>query len=451
LRETGGDWLSGILGARGGWLAGVFDTQALLSDIVAPLRESYAIRIASGGVVFFETKNARWDVASRFAEDLALFVCPGGQSYAKSGTTGDGYPWLAALGLPIVAPAPALVPLTSPAAWARALSGIALPDVEVRLLDGAGKVAVRRARPVLFTHRGVSGPGAMDVSEPVARTPEAEWTLALDLLPTATQEALRERFLARNDATSLANVLTRGLGTPIPRRVAEAVLASVSAEAGATEPPWKLPRTARHALVEALKGLRVPIDGTLGYDAAEVTAGGLPLSAVDPGSMRVRDAPGLHVFGELLDLTGPIGGFHFQSAFACAEVAASAAGRDVAASSPAATPRASSSSQRSVSVWVRARADSSSALSSAIATPDSLLYVAGSASRASTRRASVSHASIASSNPSSSRRSFWLSFFGPASAGFARTVFAGLRWSRASTAFRSRAASALRRSSTRSR
>ena len=66
----------------------------------------------------------------------------------------------------------------------------------------------------------------------------------------------------------------------------------------------------------------MPVDGTTGWDAAEVTAGGVALAAVDPGSMRVRGVEGLWVFGELLDVTGPIGGLNFQAAWATADVAA---------------------------------------------------------------------------------------------------------------------------------
>ena len=77
----------------------------------------------------------------------------------------------------------------------------------------------------------------------------------------------------------------------------------------------------------ALKGLQVPIDGTLGFDFAEVTAGGLALTHVDPGTMRVRGLENLWACGELLDLTGPIGGLNFLSAFATAELA----GRDAGA------------------------------------------------------------------------------------------------------------------------
>jgi predicted flavoprotein YhiN len=85
-----------------------------------------------------------------------------------------------------------------------------------------------------------------------------------------------------------------------------------------------LAKPARHALAVALKALRIPIEGTRGFDHAEVTAGGLDLSEVDPGTCRVSGAPGLHVVGELLDLQGPIGGLNFQAAFATAEVAAHA-------------------------------------------------------------------------------------------------------------------------------
>lgn len=86
--------------------------------------------------------------------------------------------------------------------------------------------------------------------------------------------------------------------------------------------PGELTKAERHALIETLKGVRVPVSDTLGFERAEVTAGGLALSAVDPGTMRVRGLPGLRVIGELLDRAGPIGGLNFQAAFAEAELAA---------------------------------------------------------------------------------------------------------------------------------
>ncbi len=260
-----------------------------------------------------------------------LFVCPGGKSYPLTGTTGDGYAWLRALGLALVEPVPALVPLVSPAAWVHALAGVSLQNVVVRLRSPAGKELAQRARPVVFTHQGVSGPGAMDLAEPVARAqahadgraPQPH-ALVLDLVPDVAREQLRARLLESAGlpgAPLLAGTLASAL--ELPRRVVERALvqARVPPEARVNT----LARAARHELVEALKGLALPVSGTRGFELAEVTAGGLDLAALDPRTLRVNGLPGLWCFGELIDLAGPIGGLNFQAAFATAELAARAA------------------------------------------------------------------------------------------------------------------------------
>ncbi len=280
-------------------------------------------------VASFERDGDAWCVRAadgRAVRARALLLCPGGASYARTGTTGDGYAWLSRLDLRLVPPVPALAPLASPAAWVHSLSGISMQEAEVRLVDASGRKLAERRRPILFTHQGVSGPGAMDVSEAVARRQEAEadgdarCELVIDLLPEVEREELRERlieFAGRRGEVRIA----RALNGRVPRRL----LACVCEVAGlADENPdcSRLTKATRHALVETIKGLRVPISGTLGFDQAEVTAGGLHLGEVDPGTMRVRRVDGLWVCGELLDLTGPIGGLNFQAAFACAELAA---------------------------------------------------------------------------------------------------------------------------------
>jgi predicted Rossmann fold flavoprotein len=258
-----------------------------------------------------------------------LLLAPGGKSYPRTGTTGDGYAWLAALGLELVEPVPALVPLTSPEPWVRALSGVHLQEARVRLLDEHGTVLGLRERPVVFTHRGISGPGAMDLSEHVARARGRTLALVLDGYPEVEREELRARLIEAAGAPGgkrLAATLAACLPRPLPRRL----LAAISAQAGLAEENPRtssLNRSSRHELIEALKGLHVPVAGTRGFDHAEVTAGGLALSEVDPGSMRVDGRPGLFVFGEVLDLQGPIGGLNFQAAFATAELAARAAAR----------------------------------------------------------------------------------------------------------------------------
>ncbi|MBL8863367.1 MAG: aminoacetone oxidase family FAD-binding enzyme [Planctomycetes bacterium] len=262
-----------------------------------------------------------------------VILCPGGKSYPRTGTTGDGYRWLDDLGLEEVEPVPALAPLASPAAWVRELAGISIQGGEARLVDAAGAVLARRRRPVLFTHRGVSGPGAMDLSEPVARAraaadrggPPVALALRVDLLPDVTSDALRELLLAAA-ARPGSPPLSRVLPCEVPRRLLEAVVR----QAGVRESDPRanqIERAARARLLDALKGLTIPVDGTLGFDWAEVTAGGLALGEVDPGSLAVKRHPGLFVIGELLDLQGPIGGLNFQAAFATAELAGVAAAR----------------------------------------------------------------------------------------------------------------------------
>jgi predicted Rossmann fold flavoprotein len=278
---------------------------------VARAGDGWTVRIAGG----------------RTARAPRLLLCPGGRSYPRSGTTGDGYRWLRALGLPVVEPVPALVPLRSPAGWVRDLAGIAPQDVEARLYDADRRLVARRRRPVVFTHHGLSGPGAMDLSGALARAGDRarELALLLDLLPDVPHEEVRAALLRAHDLRGGPR-LAGALPWPVPRRLFEAVARAAGLGNGDVRAN-ALDREGRHRLVEALKGLPVPVDGTLGFDHAEVTAGGLALEAVDPGTMRVRGMDGLWVFGELLDLDGPIGGLNFQAAFATAELAA----RDAAA------------------------------------------------------------------------------------------------------------------------
>jgi len=260
----------------------------------------------------------------------AVVLCVGGQSYPRTGCTGDGYAWLRELGLRVVEPVPALVPLASPASWVRELTGIALQDVELRLLDAEGARLGRRRRPIVFTHHGLSGPGAMDLAEPVAREaararaaderPRAH-RLELDLAPDHSWEQLRAILIERA-ARPGNQLLVKSTPVELPRRVAEAVLrqADIDVEGRCAQ----LDKSARHRWIQALKALAVPVDGTLGFERAELTAGGLALPEVHPGTMAVRGHAGLYVCGELLDLQGPIGGLSFQAAFSTAELAARA-------------------------------------------------------------------------------------------------------------------------------
>ncbi|MFN0055015.1 MAG: NAD(P)/FAD-dependent oxidoreductase [Planctomycetales bacterium] len=262
-----------------------------------------------------------------------LIVTTGGRSYPGCGTTGDGYLWMERLGHTLVPSRPALVPVTTSAPWVHALKGITVSDVGVRVAPralvaegepssqagsvgsgasrGAGGLA--RCGSFLFTHFGVSGPAVLDVSREITGLPQPQ-SLALecDFLPglAATEFDARLRALGQSAGRKqLSSILPEEL----PRRLTDALLQQTGIDPG--QRAAELSAAQRGLLVSAFKQCQIPVEGTLGFAKAEVTAGGVTLAEVDSRTMQSKVVPGLYLAGEILDLDGPIGGYNFQAAF----------------------------------------------------------------------------------------------------------------------------------------
>jgi predicted Rossmann fold flavoprotein len=251
-----------------------------------------------------------------------VVLTTGGRSYPGSGTTGDGYALAASFGHSIVMPRPALVPITVQAPWVPELRGITLPDVAVRIQQGPAKLAARRGS-LLFAHFGLSGPVVLDVSRVVsAHSRPAELTLVIDLWPMSPEPAL-DQFLRDEALAAGKKQLAAVLAARLPRRLGEIVLARAGLPAD--RKAASLSRADRARLVATLKGLSIPITGTLGFGKAEVTAGGVALADIDSRTLESKLAPGLFIAGEVLDLDGPIGGYNFQAAFSTGWLAGTAA------------------------------------------------------------------------------------------------------------------------------
>jgi predicted Rossmann fold flavoprotein len=261
-------------------------------------------------------------------ESKAVILAAGGKSYPLTGTTGDGYGWLKSLGLPLIEPRPSLVPLRSNAGWVRELAGVSLQDCELFLHPSDGSPMVSRRRPMLFTHRGLSGPGPMDLSGRIsAMGDNLRVDLRADLLPEIDRDTLRDELLSLGSIPGRPST-ARLLKGKLPKRLIAPIFAACGVPIDL--PAATLSKSQRHGLIEALKRLPLPVQGTLGYDQAEVTAGGLDLPALDSRTMQVHNRKGLFVCGELLDLDGPIGGLNFQAAFATGLMAGRAAARSIA-------------------------------------------------------------------------------------------------------------------------
>ena len=258
-----------------------------------------------------------------FTCESLLLTC-GGLSYSGCGTTGDGYPWAEAMGHTITPLRPALTPLLSNEAWVHELSGITLDDAEVtaRVAGPDGKlVKMERATSrggLLWTHFGCSGPTAMNISRCFSDLRrDVPASMFVDLLPDVSREDCDQWLI---DAAKESNkTITNVLSQRIPKRLATALVAIV----GSTNEVHtaEMSKKVRNGLVERIKSLTVPIQGTRGYPKAEVTAGGVALGEVNFQDMQSRKTPGLFFAGEILDLDGPIGGYNFQAAWSTGHAA----------------------------------------------------------------------------------------------------------------------------------
>jgi predicted Rossmann fold flavoprotein len=247
-----------------------------------------------------------------------VILSTGGRSIPKTGSDGHGYALARTLGHTIADTFPALVPLVlEERHWMTTRSGTSA-DVELSVRSGSGRVLARHRGSLLCTHFGISGPVVLDVSRDwiAARRDDPQAALVVSFLPGETFESY-ERFVlaeaARNPRATLASAL-RGR---VPERILDAL--------AEPRPLASLTKEQRRAMVRAVVEQPLPVVGDRGFDYAEVTAGGVPLSEVDVATMASRRCDGLFLCGEILDVDGRIGGYNFQWAWASGRLAGTSA------------------------------------------------------------------------------------------------------------------------------
>ncbi|MFN3473142.1 MAG: NAD(P)/FAD-dependent oxidoreductase [Blastomonas sp.] len=278
-------------------------------QIVAMLLEECdkgGVQIALGqpvGEVALSDGNYRVTYGSRTATAPALVIATGGPSIPKMGATGFAYDLARQFGLKVVEPRPALVPLTlgGEETLFRSLSGVAT-EVIVR----AGKTAFREA--ALFTHKGLSGPAILQIS--------SYWRhgdpVAVNFLPDTPAGWLTSAKRSQPRAT-----LRSTLGSLLPDRLAATLAERLAGDR-------RLADQSDKALTDAERRLGAwdfHPNGTEGYAKAEVTAGGISTDGLSSQTMEARKVPGLYAIGEAVDVTGWLGGYNFQWAWASGHAA----------------------------------------------------------------------------------------------------------------------------------
>ena len=242
----------------------------------------------------------------------SLVVATGGLSIPKIGATDFGYRLAQQFGIPLVDRRPGLVPLTFDGdAWApyAQLAGLALP---VEIATGSKKQRTAFLEDLLFTHRGLSGPAVLQIS--------SYWQpgtpLAIDLAPGTDLPGALAQGKARSK-----KLIANELATLVPGRLADAW--------AQRSPDWQRPINeasdkALARLADQLARWELTPTGTEGYKKAEVTLGGIDTRALSQQTMEATAQPGLYFIGEVVDITGWLGGYNFQWAWASAHACAQA-------------------------------------------------------------------------------------------------------------------------------
>ena len=260
------------------------------------------------------TSTGRYQIDSSRGpvEAARVVIATGGLSIPQLGASDFGYRVARQFGLNVVAPRPALVPLTfAGEGWApyAGLAGLALP---VQIETGAKKERMAFHEDLLFTHRGLSGPAVLQISSYWKEgTPlTIDFAPGIDVAEALGDAKARSRKRIANE-----------LATLVPSRLADAW---VGEDAALQRPINEAADRALNALAERIARWQITPAGTEGYKKAEVTAGGVDTRALSSQTMESKQQPGLYFIGEVVDVTGWLGGYNFQWAWASAHACAQA-------------------------------------------------------------------------------------------------------------------------------
>lgn len=281
-------------------------------------------------VVAVEKAPEGWLVKTDTGKDYTahrLVLATGGKAGSQFGADDSGYALAAGLGHTITPLYPALVQIKLKADWLKTLKGVKWQGAASVVIDGN---AVRQeAGELLFTDYGISGPPVLQLSRQVHEHPEKSHELWIHLLPHWTRESIYDQLLTRFhlDPDKPVELCLIGL---FHKRLISVVLK----EAGITElmqPAHQVSVKHISRLADICREWKVPITGTLSWNQAQVTAGGIETREIDPVNLLSKRCPGLYITGEVMDVDGDCGGFNLYWAWATGIIAGrhAAAGKEI--------------------------------------------------------------------------------------------------------------------------
>jgi predicted Rossmann fold flavoprotein len=243
----------------------------------------------------------------------SFILATGGSSHQETGSNGEGIEWLRELGHTVHKPNPDIVPLKVEDKWVRELSGTSLSFMKITFTDlnNSKKLRFSKTGGLLFTHFGISGPLILNAAQQVKRLLKNGLVRAyIDLYPDTEVGTVRNRVQEAFDINknkALRNVLKDFLPAGMQGTIA-ALLPTELRE----KKVHSVTKEERYALVDMLKAMPMVITGTMGYEHAVVSDGGVDLAEIDTKTMRSKKHDNLYFTGDVLNISRPSGGYSLQ-------------------------------------------------------------------------------------------------------------------------------------------
>lgn len=286
------------------------DVVALFEKQLAQLKVEVRTGVAVRKIIAVQGRIEKVQTSGGDFSAHSYILATGGVSHPETGSTGDGFSWLAELGHATVSPTPTIVPLKVKESWVKQLAGTSIAAMKITFfVRGAKKFS--RTGALLFTHFGISGPTILNSASKVADLlQEGSVSAALDLYPEDDIGTLDRKIMSIFDANK--NKLLKNVFKDIaPPGTSDAFLALLPH----IDPDTKVhsvTKEERRQIILLVKSVPMTITGLMGFDRAVVADGGLSLSEVDTRTMQSRLYENLFVTGDLLHIRRPSGGYSLQ-------------------------------------------------------------------------------------------------------------------------------------------
>ncbi len=289
---------------------------SVVTDIIT---EDYSIEDESKftsivkGIEYLDQFNKKRTIETNY-----IVVATGGLSYPLTGSTGDGIKWAQNMGLKIIDPKPALVPMEIKEDFCRELMGLSLKNISLSFIakvKGKDKQVYNSFGEMLFTHFGISGPVVLSASSYLTKYINEGFRARLDLKPALSYEQLDDRIL-RDFSNNLNKQFRNSLDNLLPKKLIPVIINLAQID------PYKkvneITKEERNKLVGIIKCLEMNVSGFRDFNEAIITQGGVCVKEINPKNMECKSIKGLRFIGEVLDVDALTGGFNLQIAWSTA-------------------------------------------------------------------------------------------------------------------------------------